>query len=221
MTTPIALARLREQRLLAVIRAPSQQAALASANAVAKGGVTLLEITFTVPDAPRVIAEFSGRADVTIGAGTVLTPAQAQAAIAAGAAFIVAPNLSREVARIALEAGVMYIPGAYTTSEIIAARDAGAHVVKVYPVGVAGGPHYIQVIRDPLPDIPMLAAGGTTIDNMIPFLRAGCVGIGLGGSLADPALATGGKFSEITQRARAFVQRLAEARSIGQVPAAT
>ncbi len=221
MTTPIALARLREQRLLAVIRAPSQQAALASANAVAKGGVTLLEITFTVPDAPRVIAEFSGRADVTIGAGTVLTPAQAQAAIAAGAAFIVAPNLSREVARIALEAGVMYIPGAYTTSEIIAARDAGAHVVKVYQVGVAGGPHYIQVIRDPLPDIPMLAAGGTTIDNMIPFLRAGCVGIGLGGSLADPALATGGKFSEITQRARAFVQRLAEARSIGQVPAAT
>jgi 2-dehydro-3-deoxyphosphogluconate aldolase/(4S)-4-hydroxy-2-oxoglutarate aldolase len=220
MDAPLALTRLRELRLIAVIRAASPEAALASANAVAKGGIHLLEVTFTVPDAPRVIAELAKNAEVTVGAGTVLTPTQAVAALAAGAKFIVAPNLSTEIARTALAAGITYIPGAYTTSEIIAAREAGAHVIKVYPVGVAGGPPYIHVIRDPLPDFPLLAAGGTTIDNMIPFLRAGCIGVGLGASLADPALAAGGRFSEITQRARAFVQRLNEARSIGQVPAA-
>jgi len=221
MDTPLALARLREHRLIAVIRAASPEAALAAANAVAKGGIRLIEVTFTVPDATRVMAELSKNADLVVGAGTVLTAAQASAALAAGAKFIVAPNLSREVAGAALEAGVTYIPGAYTTGEILAARAAGAHVIKVYPVGVAGGPQYIQVIRDPLPDIPLLAAGGTTIDNMIPFLRAGCLGVGLGASLADPALAASGRFAEITQRARAFIQRLIEARSIGQIPAAT
>jgi 2-dehydro-3-deoxyphosphogluconate aldolase/(4S)-4-hydroxy-2-oxoglutarate aldolase len=115
------------------------------------------------------------------------------------------------VARVALEAGILYCPGAYTTGEILAARDAGAHIVKVYPVGVAGGPGYIRVIRDPLPDVPMLAAGGTTLENLVPFLEAGCVAVGLGGSLADPALAAAGQFETITQRARAFVERLAGA----------
>src|SRR6185503_10325182 len=100
---------------------------------------------------------------------------------------------------------------------ILAARDAGAHVIKVYPVGVAGGPKYIEVIRDPLPDVPMLAAGGTTLENMVPFLHAGCVGIGLGAALADPKLAIAGNFDEITRRAKAFVQRLADARATGLV----
>jgi len=211
MNVPTALLRLREQRLIAVIRAPSPAAALAAAAAVARGGITMIEITFTVPDAPRVMAELSGRADLTIGAGTVLTAAQAREALAAGARYIIAPNLSLEVARVAVEASVMFCPGAYTTNEILAARAAGAHVIKVYPVGVAGGPAYIQTIRDPLPDVPMLAAGGTNLENVVPFLRAGCVGVGLGGALADPALAAVGRFEEITQRARAFVARLSEA----------
>jgi 2-dehydro-3-deoxyphosphogluconate aldolase/(4S)-4-hydroxy-2-oxoglutarate aldolase len=216
MHEPVALTRLREQHLLAVIRAATPAAALAAARAVAKGGITLIEITFTVPDAPRVISELTAETGTIIGCGTALTAQQARDAIAAGAQFVVAPNLSAEVAAVARAAGVMYVPGAYTPTEIINAHNAGAHVVKVHPVGVAGGPHYIQVIRDPLPDIPMLAAGGTSLDNLIPFLRAGCIGVGLGPALADPALAAGGKFAEITQRARAFVQRVREARSIGQ-----
>ncbi len=216
METPPALKRLREQRLIAAIRAPSPAIALSSAVAVAKGGISMLEITFTVPDAPRVMAELSGRADIMVGAGTVLTASQARQALAAGARFIVAPNLSLEVARVALDAGVMYCPGAYTTNEILAALAAGAHVIKVYPVGVAGGPAYIQVIRDPLPDVPMLAAGGTNLENTVPFLRAGCVAIGLGAALADPALAAGGRFDEITQRARAFTERVSAAFAGGQ-----
>ena len=140
----------------------------------------------------------------------MLTDKQCSDAIEAGAQFIVAPNFSLEVARVALDANVLYIPGAYTTSEILAARAAGAHVIKVYPVGVAGGPKYIEVIRDPLPDVPMLAAGGTTLENVLPVLRAGCVAGGLGASLADPKLAMEHDYSEITKRARAFTARVAE-----------
>jgi 2-dehydro-3-deoxyphosphogluconate aldolase / (4S)-4-hydroxy-2-oxoglutarate aldolase len=210
MDTPLALERLREHRLISVIRAPSPTVALASADAVAKGGIVLVEITFTVPEAPHVMSELRVHADLVVGAGTVLTATQAEQALEAGARFIVAPNLSLEVARVAREAGIMYVPGAYTTNEILSARAAGAHVIKVYPVGVAGGPAYIQTIRDPLPDVPMLAAGGTDLENTVPFLRAGCVGVGLGAALADPALAATGRFEEITRRARAFVERVAD-----------
>jgi len=212
MNEPLALQELRERRLVAVIRAPSRETALESALAVARGGLTLLEITF--------IADLSVRSDLTVGAGTVLTAAQAREAIGAGARFVVAPNLSAEVARASREAGVMFCPGAYTTSEIMAAHAAGAHVVKVYPVGVAGGPDYIRVIRDPLPTVLMLAAGGTTLDNFVPFLRAGCIGVGLGASLADPKLAAAGSFDEITRRARAFVERLARADTPESAPRA-
>jgi 2-dehydro-3-deoxyphosphogluconate aldolase/(4S)-4-hydroxy-2-oxoglutarate aldolase len=212
---PLALARLREQRLIAVIRAPSPEAALGAARAVVAGGIGLVEITFTVPDATRVMAALADEPGLTLGAGTVLDAAQARAALAAGARFLIAPNLSLEVAAEAARAGVLFCPGAYTTTEILAARAAGAHVVKVYPVGVAGGPAYIRIIRDPLPDVPMLAAGGTTLDNVVPFLEAGCVGVGLGAALADPALAAAGRFDEITHRARAFVERVAGARPAG------
>lgn len=209
LMAPTALLTLREQRLLAVIRAPSPESAEASARAVARGGIALLEITFTVPDAVRVMAALRDVKGAIVGAGTVLSADQARLAIRAGARFIVAPNFNRDVARVALDAAAMYCPGAYTTSEILAARAGGAHVVKVYPVGVAGGPDYIRVIRDPLPDLPMLAAGGTSLANTLPFLEAGCVGVGLGGVLADPVLAACGEFEEITRRAREFVDRVA------------
>ena len=201
---PEACSELRRTRLVAVIRAATPAAALAAAHAVADGGLTLIEVTYSVPDAPRVMRELSSRGGIVVGAGTVLTRDQARAALDAGARFIIAPNFSAEVAREALAHGVMYCPGAYTTSEIIAAHGAGAHVIKVYPVGIAGGPAYIQVIRDPLPGIPMLAAGGTNLDNTLAFLNAGCVGVGLGASLADPGLAAAGEVAEITRRARAF-----------------
>jgi 2-dehydro-3-deoxyphosphogluconate aldolase/(4S)-4-hydroxy-2-oxoglutarate aldolase len=214
----VALTRLREQHLLAVIRTSSTAAALGAAEAVAHGGISMVEITFSVPAAPSVIAELSGREGMIVGAGTVLTKDQARDALAAGAKFIVAPNFAPEIAEIALRAGVMYVPGAYTTTEIVAARAAGAHVIKVYPVGIAGGPPYIQVIREPLRDIPMLAAGGTTLENTIAFLRAGCIAVGLGAALADPKLAETGHFDEITKRAKAFAHRITEARAAGTLP---
>jgi 2-dehydro-3-deoxyphosphogluconate aldolase/(4S)-4-hydroxy-2-oxoglutarate aldolase len=205
---PHALGVLRETRLIGVIRAASVEAAIHSARAVAAGGVPLVEVTFTVPGALEAMRALASERDLVLGAGTVLTALQARDALAAGARFIVAPNTTREVAQVAVGAGVMYVPGAYTAGEILEARALGGHVIKVYPVGVAGGPSYIRVLRDPLPEMPMLAAGGTNLDNVVPFLEAGCVGVGLGAALADPALASAGHFDEITRRARAFVERV-------------
>jgi 2-dehydro-3-deoxyphosphogluconate aldolase/(4S)-4-hydroxy-2-oxoglutarate aldolase len=214
---PAALAALREHRLVAAIRARSAAEALGAAKAIARGGIRFLEITFTVPDATTVMEALAQEPDAVVGAGTVLTAEQARAALAVGARFIIAPNLSRAVAEVALESGVLYCPGAYTTNEILAARELGAHVVKVYPVGVAGGPNYIKVIRDPLPDVPMLAAGGTSLDNMLPFLLAGCMAVGLGGALCDPKLVQDGNWNELASRSRAFVQRLSQAFTTGML----
>jgi 2-dehydro-3-deoxyphosphogluconate aldolase/(4S)-4-hydroxy-2-oxoglutarate aldolase len=210
---------IRRHRLVAVIRAGEPAAALEAARAVIRGGIALVEVTYSVPDAPRVMRQLVAEAHpgVIVGAGTVLTAAEAHAALEAGARFLIAPNVSAAVAGVARETGTFYCPGAYTTNEILHALDMGAHLVKVYPVGVAGGPDYIKVIRDPLPRVPMLAAGGTHLDNILAFYAAGCIACGIGGALADPALAASGRFSEIETRARAFVARAA---SFASAPAA-
>lgn len=201
----------RSQRLVSVIRAATSEAALGAARAVIRGGMKLVEVTYSVPDAPAVMRALVAEAPagVVIGAGTVLTRAEALAAVAAGARFLIAPNISDAAATVARESATFYCPGAYTTNEILHAMAMGAHLVKVYPVGVAGGPDYIKVIRDPLPNVPMLAAGGTNLDNIVPFYAAGCVACGIGGAMADPALALAGRFDEIEARAAAFVARAA------------
>ena len=201
----------RSQRLVSVIRAATSEAALGAARAVIRGGMKLIEVTYSVPDAPAVMRTLAEEApaDVVIGAGTVLTRAEALAAVAAGARFLIAPNISDGAASVARESATFYCPGAYTTNEILHAMAMGAHLVKVYPVGVAGGPDYIRVIRDPLPNVPMLAAGGTNIDNIVPFYAAGCIACGIGGAMADPALALAGRFDEIEARAAAFVAHAA------------
>jgi 2-dehydro-3-deoxyphosphogluconate aldolase/(4S)-4-hydroxy-2-oxoglutarate aldolase len=216
---PAAFTALRQYRLVAAIRALLPEAAEQAARAIARGGIRHIEITFTIPDAISVMKALAGDPNLIVGSGTTLTRSQARAAIDAGARFLIAPNLAHEVAEVARDARVMYCPGAYTTNEILAARAAGADVVKVYPVGVAGGPAYIRVIRDPLPDVPMLAAGGTTLENFLPFLEAGCMAIGLGAALCDPALVAAGKWDEITGRAKSFVQRLPQANPAGAVKA--
>ena len=205
------LAAVRAHKLVAVIRAARADAALEAARAVIRGGIALVEVTYSVPDAPSVMRQLTADAHpgVVVGAGTVLTEREARDAIQAGARFLIAPNVSDAVSAVARETGTFYCPGAYTTNEILHAMEKGAHLVKVYPVGVAGGPAYIRVVRDPLPHVPMLAAGGTNLDNIVPFFEAGCLACGLGAALADPALAMAGRFAEIEARARAFVERAA------------
>src|SRR5262249_14447757 len=153
-TSPGALevfATVRAQRLVAVIRAAETSAALEAARAVIRGGIALIEVTYSVPDAPSLMRQLVAERHpgVVIGAGTVLTAREAALALDAGARFLIAPNVSTAVAAAAREAGVFYCPGAYTTNEILHAVEMGAHLVKVYPVGVAGGRRYLHASRRP------------------------------------------------------------------------
>jgi 2-dehydro-3-deoxyphosphogluconate aldolase/(4S)-4-hydroxy-2-oxoglutarate aldolase len=172
------------------------------------GGLELIEITFTVPEAPSLISrlrkERGGDGPPWIGAGTVTDSDRAVAAIGSGAEFLVTPNVTSKVAALARNAGVFLVIGALTTTEICTARELGADLVKVYPLPPVGGPNYLTVVRQPLGDIPMLAAGGFDVEEIPDYLAAGAVAFGLGAQLL-------GDGDEASQRRR-IMSALAAAR---------
>lgn len=181
---------LRRSPVVAVVRTTSYEEAGRQARLFLSSGIELVEITFTVPDAPRLVrellAERTERAQAGppwIGMGTVTNAERARDAVTAGAEFIVTPNVSSDVARIARGAGLFLILGALTPSEIVAARELGADIVKVYPLPPVGGPSYLSVVRQPLGDIPMLAGGGFSVDQIDDYARAGAIAFGIGGPL--------------------------------------
>ncbi len=185
----------RRAPLVGVVRTPSREEAAAQARTLAACGVELVEITFTVPGAAALVrellAERRGAREAGgppwIGMGTVSTAERAREAVAAGAEFFVTPNVNPEVARVAREAGIYLIMGALTPTEIVDAAGLGADLVKVYPLPPVGGPAYLSVIRGPLGDIPMLAAGGFGVEEIPLYAQAGAVAFGL----AAPLLGVG------------------------------
>ena len=178
---------LRRSPVVAVVRTTSYEEAGRQARLFLSSGIELVEITFTVPDAPRLVrellAERTQAGPPWIGMGTVTNAERARDAVTAGAEFIVTPNVSSDVARIARGAGLFLILGALTPSEIVAARELGADIVKVYPLPPVGGPSYLSVVRQPLGDIPMLAGGGFSVDQIDDYARAGAIAFGIGGPL--------------------------------------
>ena len=160
------------------------------------------------------IARLRERTDgrMSIGAGTVLTREAVQAAADAGAQFIVSPNTDARVISAAKERGLVSIPGAMTPSEIVSAYGAGANFVKVFPAGCLGA-DYVKAVRAPLEHIPMLAVAGIDLSNAAGFIKAGCVGLGIGKLLADPELVARGAFDELQMRAEKMVQIIASARN--------
>jgi 2-dehydro-3-deoxyphosphogluconate aldolase/(4S)-4-hydroxy-2-oxoglutarate aldolase len=182
-------AALRRSPIIGVVRTASPAEAAAQAQALAAGGVELVEITFTVPGAAELTAELRGRLGPRgpgrpwIGMGTVTTRARAEAALAAGTDFIVTPNAAAEVAAAARDAGVFLVLGALTPSEIVAAHQLGADLVKVYPLPPVGGARYLQTVRQPLGDIEMLAAGGFPPEEIPAYRAAGAVAFGIGAPL--------------------------------------
>lgn len=182
---------LRRAPIVGVVRTASRDEAAAQARSLAASGVELVEITFTVPGASGLVRELlagrSSEGPPWFGMGTVTTAARAREAVAAGAEFIVTPNVSAEVAREARQAGLFLVMGALTSTEIVAAFEAGADLVKVYPLPPVGGPAYLSVIRGPLGDIPMLAAGGFGVEEIPAYRQAGAVAFGL----AAPLLGVG------------------------------
>jgi 2-dehydro-3-deoxyphosphogluconate aldolase/(4S)-4-hydroxy-2-oxoglutarate aldolase len=182
-------------------------------DAMVEGGAKAVEITFTVPDAVSVIRrmndEFAG--SVLLGAGTVLNPSDAVAAVNAGAKYIVSPATNIEVIGIAKRLGVAVIPGAFTPTEVLAAWSAGADIVKIFPASV-GGPAYIKALKGPLPHVPMLPTGGVELDNVGEFFAAGAFAVAVGGNLFKKDLVKAGDFDGLRKLAAAFVAEGKKAR---------
>lgn len=179
--------------VIGVVRTTSYDEGERIAREFLSAGLELVEITFTVPDAPRLVATLRAERGAPgppfLGMGTVTTAARAEAAVAAGAEFLVTPAVVPPVARAAHDSGIYLVMGALTPTEIVAAHEAGADLVKVYPVPAMGGAPYLQTIRGPLGDIPMLAAGGFGIDEIPAYRAAGAVAFGMGPPLvgSNPA----------------------------------
>lgn len=208
-----ALQTILDTGVVAVLRAESPDKLIHVAQALAKGGVEAIEVTMTVPGALQVIQEASRKmADVAvIGVGTVLDAETARAAILAGAQFIVAPTLDVDVVRMAKRYGRAVCPGAFTPTEILAAWDAGADIVKVFPAST-GGPAYLDAIAGPLPQIRLMPTGGVSVDNTAEFIRAGACAVAAGGKLVDKRAIAEGDWDAISETARQMIDQVRKGR---------
>ena len=184
---PLVARSLRSAPIVGVVRTPSTEEAARQARLFAAAGIELVEITFSVPGAPglvrELLAERGPEGPPWIGMGTVTTAARAREAVAAGAELIVTPNVSAEVAQEARRSDLFLILGALTATEVVNAHELGADLVKVYPLPPVGGPTYLSTLRQPLGDIPMLAAGGFGVEEIPAYAAAGAIAFGIGGPL--------------------------------------
>jgi len=206
--------RMMSEGLVPVIRVSSAQEAIDVADAIKEGGVTLIEITMSVPGAIDVIKELAQkyRDEIIMGAGTILDPETGRAALLAGAQFIVTPTLNLDVIQLAHRYSAVVVPGAMTPTEILAAWNAGADMVKVFPAAQLGGPEYLKAIRGPLPQILLVPTGGVNLQNAGAFIKAGATALGVGGELVDKKAVKEKKFNIITENTRAFLKIIREAR---------
>ncbi len=205
MSRETTLKRILDGGIVAVVRSESPDQLSRVVRALAEGGVTAAEITFTVPDALDVIRQV--RKDlgdaIVLGAGTVLDPETARAALLAGAEYIVGPAVNLDVIRLCRRYDKVIMPGAFTPTEVIAAWEAGADVVKIFPSDL-GGPSYIKALRGPLPQVRMMPTGGVDLATAGAFLRAGACCLGVGGSLVEPKAVASGDFDRIRDLAGQF-----------------
>ena len=207
------LTRARTTGILAVLRAASPELALEASEAIIRGGVSGIEVTFSTPDAPAVIRELITRhGDAAyIGAGTVTTAEQATQAADAGAAFLVSPGTLPDLTRAMLDTGRVVMTGAMTPTEVMGALELGVDVVKIFPASL-GGPSYLGALRGPFPDAPLMPTGGVKPDNLADWFAAGAVAVGAGGDLANGAAIANADWADIEQRAARFAAALAATR---------
>lgn len=208
------LERITTTGVVPVIRAQSADEAAAAIAAIQQGGLSVLEITMTVPGAVELIREVARRAtDALVGAGTVLDPSTARACIDAGARFVVSPALNLATIEACREAGVAVLPGALTPTEVVTAWNAGADLVKVFPAGALGGPSYIKSLKAPLPQVRLVPTGGVNLQTAKDFIKAGAAALGVGADLVDLAALRRGEADLIAERARQFLALVREARA--------
>jgi 2-dehydro-3-deoxyphosphogluconate aldolase/(4S)-4-hydroxy-2-oxoglutarate aldolase len=200
------VARIKSERAIAVIRTDSIDSALRAAEAAVSGGFRAIEITYSFRNAADAIAKLTAtKADLLVGAGTILNREQVHQAVGAGARFLVSPCVLPEVIDAARELQVVVIPGAFTPTEIYNAYSLGADIIKIFPA-VKFGPEYLKAVRGPLPQIPIMPTSGVDASNVGEWFRAGAVAVGAVASVFDPTLIRNGDWAEITKRSREFME---------------
>lgn len=206
---------IRDIGVIPVVRAQSADEAMQAIDAIREGGISILEITMTVPGAVGVIEEVSKRYgnEALVGAGTVLDGETARACIGAGARFVVSPALNVEMIEVCGRDGIAVMPGALTPTEVVHAWRSGADFVKVFPAGAVGGASYLKALKAPLPQIELIPTGGVSLKTAADFIKAGASALGVGADLVDLKAIREGQHQLITERAREFVRIVREARS--------
>lgn len=203
------LTRIFENKIISIVRGAKPEDTLKIAKALRDGGIRLIEITLNSPNALESIELISQELgeEMVVGAGTVLDPETARAALLAGSKFILSPTVHLETIKMTKRYGAVSIPGAFTPTEILTAYENGGDIIKIFPASV--GPNYFKDIRGPLSHIPLLPTGGVTLDNIAEFQKAGVVGFGIGSSLVDAKQEVNERYlMELTQKARSFVSAI-------------
>ena len=207
---------IKQEKLIAILRGIPAEKTVPVVKALRDGGIRFVEVTFAqnsptcLADTARAISEIAqGVSGVFVGAGTVLSVEQVEAAHAAGAKYIISPNTDRAVIERTVALGMLSIPGAFTPSEIVAAHQYGAAFVKLFPAGNLGA-SYIKAIRAPISPIPLLAVGGIDLENMEEFYQAGICGFGIGASITKKDLIESGNYPALTELAKEYVLRAAQ-----------
>jgi 2-dehydro-3-deoxyphosphogluconate aldolase/(4S)-4-hydroxy-2-oxoglutarate aldolase len=214
MTIEDVIRRIGEIGIVPVVRAATVEDATRAVEAICAGGIPILEITMTVPNAVSVIRHVireHGSAAL-IGAGTVTTGEQADVCIRAGAEFLVSPGLSTHVLAVAQACAKLAIPGALTPTELMHAQDHGARLIKIFPCGNVGGAKYLHSLRAPFPHASLIPTGGVNAANAADYIAAGAFALGVGGDLIDATALRAGDLAKITQAARKLVQVVLAAR---------
>ena len=215
MTVDEVIQRIGEVGIVPVVRAASVVEATRAVTAICAGGIPVVEITMTVPNAVSVIREVVQQYGdkVLIGAGTVTTADQGEQCFRAGAEFLVSPGLAPSVLAAARVAAKLAIPGALTPTEVMNAQDFGARLVKIFPCGNVGGPKYLRSLKAPFPNSCLIPTGGVNPSNAADFIAAGAFALGVGADLVDAAALREGNLDKITSTARELVDAVATARN--------
>ncbi len=201
--------------VMAIIRIDLPTAVVPTVEALAKGGIEFIEISLVTPHAVDYISKMHDEfgPSVLIGAGTVLDSESARAAILAGADFIVCPTTRVETITTARRYGKPAFAGAFTPTECLLAWESGADAVKVFPA-MPAGPEHIKAMHAPLPQIPLIAVGGVTLENLPDFFKAGVCGVAVASALANPKLIADGRFDEITKNSAKWMESARRSRGL-------
>jgi 2-dehydro-3-deoxyphosphogluconate aldolase/(4S)-4-hydroxy-2-oxoglutarate aldolase len=207
--------RIVEIGIVPVVRASSPDEARMAAEAVCEGGIPIVEITMTVPGAVEVIRELAknGASGVLVGAGTVLNAEAARRCLDAGAQFLVSPGLNLQTVELALREGKLIMAGALTPTEVMAAWEAGADFVKIFPCGQVGGAKYIKALKGPFPQVPLVPTGGVNLTNAAEFIEVGVAALGVGGECVQAEALKAKKPEIIVENARKFLAIVKQTRA--------